>query len=482
MKKTIRILFIFILLIAIGLGTYFGVQRYREYKKYEPLRTDLERISTEKYDAVFFSTFPITHFTEEDFLKYREIESLNASYCIPDLATLTDYLDRAAATDNRIDIVYLGIRPDIVTVDDLIELMASLGDRYYEIVIAYPSLNYWKGLSEEEYLTQLDAYRDFISQLMPLYEENEWLQNYLAVYFYGNVEWLVANSANYESDFGINEGMSHILSMYTDAEHGYQLTPETYETALETFETLVQDCRAKADDPTPEYPDLSDWDVTFFGDSIIAFSETTSIPGAFSGLTGAHIYNCAIGGSTAAVAEGTVTPSGVAEVVDIFLSKDLKRISEDSKMYAGMYDYVKYAKKKRQKCFVLGFGMNDFFVGAPIRNDADPYDTATYTGALRTAVEKLQTAYPDAVILLIAPNYTVCFENGQGIQSAVGGTLPQYVDAMKTLSEEKGLLFYNSYTELNIDIKNQANFLLDGCHPNEITRYRMACDLAKLFR
>ena len=474
MKKLVHLLFVLVLAALIC----FGVYRYREYKKYEPLRTDLERIPTEDYTAVFFSTYSIEHFTEEDFEVYRGIYPLNASYCIPDLETLNSYLSLVDETDNEIDRVYLGIRPDIITANDLIELMSERSDRYYEVLIAYPSLNYWKNLKEEEFEPTLDAYCSFINELIPLYEENEWMQEYLSVYFYGATEWLVGNSANYESDFGVNEGISHVLSMYMDRDHGYNLTQENYAEIRDNFETLVTECRSSEN--ASEYPDLSNWDVVFFGDSIMAFSETSSIPGAFGGLTGAHIYNCAQGGANAS--EFFQNGTGIPSIVDRILTKDLNGLSEDSLMHIGMSDYFKHAKKKRQKCFVLDFGMNDYFGGAPVKNDADPYDVLTYSGALRTAVEKLQAAYPDAVILLVSPNFTNYFSSGQDPQSDEGGSLPEYINAMKELSEEKSLLFYNSYTALPIDIENHTEYLADGVHPNEATRFLMAQDLTKYFQ
>lgn len=470
MKKVIHILFVLILLILIGAGVY----RYLEYRKYAPLRADYERIATEDYTSVFFSTFPIEHFTEDDFIYYREIYPLKASYCIPDMETMTEYFTRVSESWNEVENVYLGVRPDIISVDDLFTLMDTWTDKRFEVLLAYPSLDYWRSLDEEEYPVKLAAYTDFINTLMPYYEDNEWLQGNLSVYFYGSTEWLVGNPANYESDFNVNEGIAHVISMYTDNEHGYQITPDNYEEMLEDFETLVSECRSE--EPS-EYPDLSKWDVVFFGDSIIAFSETSSIPGAFSGLTGAHTYNCGIGGSSAAMK--TESSLGISAVTDAFLAKDLSRFQEDSLIYTGMSDYFEHARKKRRKCFVLNFGMNDYYTGSPV-GSTDSDDIYTYAGALRTAVDKLQTAYPDAVIILMAPNFTSYFGNGLEPQSETGGILPDYVAAVTSICEEKNLLLYNSYSELGIDGANYTEYLLDGTHPNDATRFVMAQGVAKL--
>ncbi|MBR1772003.1 MAG: SGNH/GDSL hydrolase family protein [Lachnospiraceae bacterium] len=478
MKKFL-IPFILCLVILLAVLTGYGVKRYQEYKKYEPLRYDMEHLVTDDYTAAFFATYPIDRFKEEDFSHYREIYPIKSTYCIPDLETLNSYMARMSESLNDVELVYLGIRPDIVTADQLMTLFDTWSDKHYEVIIAYPSLAYWKGLSEEEFTEKLAAYRTFINDLIPLYDENEWMQDYLSVYFYGSTEWLVGNPNNYESDFGVNEGISHSLSMYTDGDHGFRLTVENFTEELEAFEELVADCRKDTTLTTPQYPDLSDWDVVFFGDSVIgSFSETSSIPGAFGGLTGAHYYNCGKGGSNATMIKENSL--GIPAVVDLFLAKDVSHFEENTQIYQGMTDYFEHAKKKRNKCFVLNFGLNDYYSGLPVRNEEDPYDIYTYAGAMRTAINKLSEAYPDAVIVLMTPNFTNYFGCGLEPQSDVGGLLPDYVGAVVSIAEANDYLLLDNYTTLGIDIDNHTEYLLDGTHPNESTRYTIAQNLARL--
>jgi len=479
MKKVLHIVFIFVLLAVIGVGTY----RYMEYKKYEPLRNDCERIATADYTSVFFSTFPVDNYTEEDFATYREIYTLKSTYCIPDMETLNQYFTLVSQNGREITSIYLGVRPDIVSAEDLLTLVNTWYGVPFEVIISYPSLEYWQSLDEEEYTATMTAYTDFINTLMPYYEDDPWIQGNLSLYFYSGTEWLVGNPNNYESDFNVNTGISHSLSMYSDRDHGYALTLDNYEEALENFEELVSASRTTAtdtadsdDDSSNQYPDLSKWDVVFFGDSITAFEETSSIPGAFGGLTGARTYNCAQGGSSAAnFSENT---PGLPVVVDTFLTANTELYEEDSLIYKGITDFDKKAKKNRRKCFVINFGMNDFFTGYPVQSE-DPYDIYTYKGALRTAIEDLQAAYPDAQIVLMAPNFTSAFGNGLNPQSESGGILLDYVAAMDDLSTTYDIPFYNTYTELKIDSTNHPEYLVDGVHPNEATRYMMAQGLAQ---
>ena len=478
MKKVVNIILILLVLAVAGVG----IHRYMENKKYEPLRKDCENIANTDYTSVFFSTFPIDNYKEDDFAYFREIYPLKSTYVIPDYETLQDYFTLVTQNGREITSIYLGIRPDVVNAEQLLEIVNNWYGVPVDVYISYPSLTYWEKLSDEEFNTTLAAYKDFINTMMPYYENDPWIAGNVTLYFYSGEQWLVGNPLNYESDFGINEGISHSLSMYSDRGHNFYLTTKNYEKALEDFETLVSDCRAakKADPKKKAYPDLSKWDVVFFGDSIMAFQETTSIPGAFSGLTKAHVYNCAQGGTTAAECDGSLP--GLVNAIDAFLAKDVNAYAEDSGLASGITEFEKNAKKNRQKCFVIEFGMNDYFSGYPVRNENDPYDNYSYSGALRTGIEKLQNAYPDATIILVAPNFTNYYSNGLEPQSAQGGMLPDYVAAMDSISQEYELPFYNSYTKLGIDSFNFAEYLLDGCHPNEATRYKIAEGLANLFR
>jgi lysophospholipase L1-like esterase len=80
----------------------------------------------------------------------------------------------------------------------------------------------------------------------------------------------------------------------------------------------------------------------------------------------------------------------------------------------------------------------------------------------------------------MSPNFTSYFSNGLEPQSETGGLMPDYVSAVISLCDSEGVLLYDSYHELGIDSTNYTEYLLDGCHPNEATRYTMAQGIAEL--
>lgn len=493
-----RIIIIYVLSLMVKMGS--SAYEQIEYEKTALMREDFALLSTEDYNSVFFSNFPISNFAEGDFESNYGLNLLKTSYCIPDIETLNEYFMRMSESPNDVTTVYLGIRPDYITAEELLSLVGAWEDKQFEVIMAYPSLNYWQGLNEERYSNLLTDYKDFVTTLMPCYENNSQLQDNFSLYFYNSSEWLVGNCTNYDyydyynniddhddyntiynilirynNYFSVNEGIAGLLSKYSNPEYEYQLTLENYNEMLEDFESLVADCRSGQE---TVYPDLSGWDVVFFGDSVIgSFPTTSSIPDAFRGLTDAHTYNCGRGGSSASMLQSAFP--GIPSVVDSFLSEDLNPFVNDAQIYAGMSDYFENSDDSRQKCFIISLGLNDYFYGFPVESN-DPYDPDTYAGALRIAIEKLQEAYPDAVIVLMTPNFTSLFDNGLQPLSDAGGTLPDYVAAVVSICHEKELPFYDSYHLLGINGINHTEYLMDGCHPNEATRYSMAQGLARM--
>ena len=116
--------------------------------------------------------------------------------------------------------------------------------------------------------------------------------------------------------------------------------------------------------------------------------------------------------------------------------------------------------------------MNDYFEGLPISTE-DVYDISGYTGAIRTAVNALQEAYPEAGILLITPNQTIEFDYGNEIRSEQGGKLQEYADALLVLADEMNVKVLDNYRQLPIDMERHWELLADGTHPNAQGRFLM---------
>ncbi len=458
--KRIALLFIIILLVAV-IFIIFTLLATPQARK-----SDYTRISSEEYDTVFLSMFPITNYNEDDYSYYRAQTILKTSYNIPDLSTLQSYLKRIAASGNTVSTIYLGIRPEKIAADKLRRVLSEYPSVNYHIILSYPEANYWRSLSQQDLQEHLEQYRQLTDILLP--ESN------ISLYLFSQ-EWLLCNPANYEDVFLTNKDISHTLMVNCDRDHHYVITAENVDTVFADFSQLLKNIHSD----TTVYADLSDFKIVFLGDSVIGnYTNSASIPGVVGGLTDAMVFNCGFGGGTAA--HYPDCPVTLTDIVEALLQKDLSVLPKDYQVYNGVSEYIQDTSSSEQLCFIINYGLNDYFHGVPITTE-DSHDTSSYSGALRTAIEKLQQAYPSAQIILMAPNFTSYFNNGKDYNSEVGGTLKDYVNAVISIGKEYNLQVLNNYADLNINAHNHGTYLVDGCHPNEATRFTIGERIARLF-
>lgn len=438
----------------------------RIYKASELQRKDYRLISTMEYDTVFLSMYPIDTYLEEYYSYYRAMTLFKASYCIPSLSVLEDYMQHIDKSGNIVTTAYLGIRPELIEIDELQEFLNLYPDIIFEIVLSYPSSEYWQSLSQEDYEQIIAAYRDFICAVPEILGAN--------FYFFGGQEWIIANPANYQDQWLVNEDMARMLMTHSDEAHGYLVTSEN---AADSADALVELTRSLRTMP-PVYPDLSNHCVVFFGDSVIGnYTDSFSIPGVVAGLTGAEVYNCGYGGNSAAL--GPDVPISLPGIVGAFFQKDLSLIPNDVQVYIGVSDYLENAPFDKQTCFVINYGLNDYFCGYPLSSE-DPYDITTYCGAVRSAVAIIRENQPDAQIILCTPNFTAAFEDGTEVHN--GFVLLDYVNAILSLSQELQTDVLDNYHELGITHENNGQRLDDQVHPNPRTRFQIGSKLSSLIR
>lgn len=425
---------------------------------------DLGRFSKMNYEGAFFSMYDISCYSEEDFVTYRGVLTVKAEQPVESWSILSRYLDRIFSSQNTVTNVFLGLDPAalweksqhkeekwVKNLDQyLTSYITARQDVSFDILLPTYQLGVWTELSAAQVEENLNAYSKLI----------EGLSGYpnVTMYFLGGEQWLIANPANYMANGQTNVEVSRKILLYTFCDREYQILPSN---SSILFEQVISQVEQEWTAPTI-YPDLSKLCIVFFGDSILTCKEgSMSIPGVVEGLSGAQVYNCGEGGLPAA--GNPTTFFNLNGVINHFMTQDIS--GEPNKNFGhGLTDYMEEDHEGKKLCFVLNVGLNDFFVGFPIENQADAYDTATYAGALRTGIRSLKEAYPDALILVMAPTYSIFTMN---INSEVGGVLPDYVEAVVRVAEEMGVYCMNNYYDSGIDAESQAYYLADGTHPNE---------------
>lgn len=456
-KRIIRIIVVIVLAVLIA-GAAFLLWQYAKIKP------DLDRLEQESYDTVFLSMYPTDNYVEGDYMHFRGMQTVRCDYVISNGKVMRWFMEKINETDNVVTTVYLGIDPEKTTKEDIVLMIQENPQIRFEVALAHPQITYWLNMSPEKCEEVLQEYQVFAQWMVGLPNAG--------TYLFSGEEWLVCNKSNYEDVTLTNTAVSQFLMCNSDYQHPYILKAETIEAEIAGMRELISSYR----EAPVAYPDGSGLDIVFFGDSIIGnYTDSTSVPEVVSSLTGANVYNCGYGGRSAALGERDPYP--VSMIVQALIDGDVSALPQEAQVSAGITKFLNREKKDNELMFVFNFGLNDYFNGYPVAGE-DPYDIATYSGALRTAVKSLKEAYPEAVIMLNTPNYTVYFEYGQGIQSENGGTLKEYADAVLQLAEELDVEVLDNFNELPINAENWKDYLSDGCHPNEYTRFLLGTRIA----
>ena len=434
----------------------------------------LQRLKSESYNGLFLAMYSLENYQEEDFSTYRGISSLILTEPARDTREISDYLKAAFTSGNTVTNVWLGLDPCMIRSSseredqgeqnlsrDILSYIAANPDTDFDILFPYYSSGYWIGETPTQMNTMLASYA---SLAQTLFEYPN-----VTVFFPGGEPWLIANPYNYMAEGILNKELSHKLILLTFCDHNYVLTPDT---ATDYFSDLQKYLSSEQDAPAV-YPDLSDWDIVFFGDSIIGnYTASDSIPGVIEGLSSARTYNCAQGGTPAAFTNGDLLCFSLS--IDYFVSQNTDAVSDYDPFYPALQRFVQDDHEGHKLLFIINYGLNDYFDGLPVENPEDAYDVTSYAGALRNGVLKIREAYPDAEILLMAPGFTTYFTNGTEITTQEGGSLLDYVNAAVTVAGELNTLSMDNYHDLGVDETNEGYYLSDGCHFNERGRFLVA--------
>lgn len=428
------------------------------------LRADYQNLESGNYELVFLSMYPIDNYTEEAFATRYGMSPLLTSYEIPNFSILKKYVEKINDAGTA-SIVYLGVRPEKLDAAQLAELLLTYPHITFEVLLPYPSMDYWLSLSEQKCNNLLEAYREFIPPMLN--------HGNVFLYCFSNWEWLISNKDNYEDYFLTTPEISEYIMFHMGDRYIYYISDgETPATAsIDSLAALIAQNR----DTPIEYPDLSDWNIVFFGDSVIGnYTDNTCISHVVGTLTGAGVYNMGYGGTRM-----TTDPEGplsMPEILNAFLSQNPGLLPEDCQARIGMTEYYKDAPTG-QLCFVINYGLNDYFSGLPMYSD-DPYDVYTFMGATRASVKALREAHPDAYILLNTPNFTSYFEYGTEPHYE-SYTIVDYVNALKELATELDISLLDNYNELGWNAENLSIYSDDGCHPNEVGRFLIGQRIAQ---
>lgn len=165
---------------------------------------------------------------------------------------------------------------------------------------------------------------------------------------------------------------------------------------------------------------LSGKSILFYGDSLLAGYGLENYSDSWNAqlktVYGMRVMNCAISGSTIAESdEYGYFPGGCYEP---YVNRNLQQ---------GAFDIV----------YVAGGG-NDWYCEIPLGTDYFSRNTKTFIGAINTVIDKVQTEYPDA-LLLFSTSWSY-----DGKENGLGLTPNDYNNAMIEVCRQRGITCFEA--------------------------------------
>ena len=463
-NKRLFLLVLAVCLVLLAAGPF----AYRKLSAYIEKKHALEFLAASDYQSVFLSMYDISAFPMEAFTVNKGIPTLKSDYCWKNADELNAAFKNIFSSENDITHVFLGLDPfsllrSSVDSDDPAALSVWLGfadshpDTSFEILFSFPSMDYWLSLQEADRDRALNLYEGLACLL--------YTRNNITMYYVGGEDWLICNPFSYTNSFAVNSQVSEKIFLYTFCDGYYKITADNASAMLETTRNRIL---AQASAPS-QYPDLSKYDIVFIGDSILGIDTgTLSFEGIISAFSGASVFNCAQGGTCAAESMPGILcfPKITSEFV-----AGQPSAPPDTVYGQGILNYASSDHSGKKLCFLINFGLNDYFNGLPLENTADPGDIRAYTGAMRTAITNLQKRFPDALYVIMGPGQVTEFQNGTELLNE-NNSLYDYSAAACDLACELGASYLDLYNDFPDAEEKLTDVLLrDGIHYNEHGRF-----------
>lgn len=232
-------------------------------------------------------------------------------------------------------------------------------------------------------------------------------------------------------------------------------------------ELMLENEYVEVDDSLSVNSDLTSTDKFLTGKNMVVFGD--SIWNAARGEdgisehvqeeTGVTIYNCAVGGSTAALVDGVNNMqewSSSSFNGMIYIARGLVP-AEQVIPTREAYDIIKQVDLNEMDYAIVAYGLNDFFSDVSIY-PTEYYEITNYVGALRNGITKLKENYPDLKIIVVSPTYTKMYEGEK--QFEIG----DYVEAARGVAKEMEVEFLDMFHILGSDAESRTQHLEDGVH------------------
>ena len=239
--------------------------------------------------------------------------------------------------------------------------------------------------------------------------------------------------------------------------------------------------------------------VAIFGDSVIAYSQDdSSVASLIARYTESDVADLSFGGTTMAytVEDSTLASDrnflSMASIALAYAADDFSLLRNHETM-APATEYFEEREKqlealdlKNTDIVIIEHCLNDYHCAVSI-GDKTSDSIYTYTGALRTVVEKIRDINPDIRIIIVSPTEKWMPDGVNASEYDYGGgVLDDYVRAQRETAEDLGVEYiylYDLYDTPGVDENNLPisgiEYTVDGTHPNYYGRVLIAQTIAE---
>ena len=438
----------------------------------DALLSDLSKLEGKKYTAYLVSMYDISEFDPAIIKRYTLWETFLSGRCMDkndSLICLEKYND-IIFRSQKTEYYYFGADPELMW--ELCGKDDSAFEDYIDETINFPALanpevNFElliPGYSVSRPTTEEDA--DRILYIYEKFAANLESAANLHINYYGAEKWLCVNPYLFAegSDVHLNDDiMDDVIK---------ELLQGLYQTDSKDLVSKVSDYLKAALSYTenpPETYNLENTTVVILGDSIFDHNRGSSNAGtALSNLSGASVINLAIGGASAS--KCIYEDENPDEYSDILKYQLSDADSLDTQIKEAGNDKL---------VFIIEFGLNDYFGAFSVSNPEDPFDEYTYSGAIRSGMDRIKKAYPGSTIVVMIPGIISFADYGIAPFQEGGQPLQSYRDAIKDTAESSGAYVFDITAELGETEENINEFLQDGVHFNRYGRFVLGRELAR---
>lgn len=239
--------------------------------------------------------------------------------------------------------------------------------------------------------------------------------------------------------------------------------------------------------------------VVVFGDSSYGnIRDESSIPEQLEALLGKTVYNAAFGGTCASRQDresrldysgdslSLVALTKAIYAGDFGVQQNIRPTQDVTYYFVSVIDGLESVDFSAVETVIIGHGLNDYYIGAPLDNEEDSLDESTFSGALRKSLIALKKVNPDMRIVLVTPTYSWLLEGNLTCAefNAGGGVLEEYVEKEIAVAEELEVEVIDLYHDFfpHEQWEDWEMYTFDGLHPNEAGRTMIAERIAEYLK